>query len=70
MPDSPAITRYIRDFASRRNPDVDNMSRLYVIESTPSSTGVKADHRLPVRASEIGNLAASIAHGSPGLNQV
>ncbi len=51
----PGNTRYIRDFASSRNPDVE-MSRLYVIESTPSSTGVKADHRLPARASEIEGL--------------
>ncbi len=42
----PGNTRYIRDFAARRNPD-GNMNRLYVIESTPSSTGAKADHRLP-----------------------
>jgi molybdopterin-containing oxidoreductase family iron-sulfur binding subunit len=27
------------------------MSRLYVFESTPTSTGAKADHRLPMRAS-------------------
>ena len=40
----PGSTRYIRDFAARRNPD-GNMNRLYVIESTPSSTGMKADHR-------------------------
>ncbi|MGB9197397.1 MAG: TAT-variant-translocated molybdopterin oxidoreductase [Terriglobales bacterium] len=62
----PGNTRYIRDFASRRNPDAE-MSRLYVIESTPSSTGLKADHRLPVKASEIGNLAASIHMGLQGL---
>ena len=41
----PGNTSYIRDFASRRNPDSGNMNRLYVIESTPSSTGAKADHR-------------------------
>src|SRR6202007_1264004 len=41
----PGNTKYIRDFASHRNPD-SNMNRLYVIESTPSSTGAKADHRL------------------------
>ena len=49
----PGNTRYIRDFAKRRNPDGGNMNRLYVIESTPSSTGAKADHRWPVRASGI-----------------
>ena len=52
----PGNTRYIRDFASRRNPDAP-MSRLYVIESTPSSTGLKADHRLPMRASLIETFA-------------
>src|SRR6201993_1631019 len=36
----PGNVRYIRDFAGRRNPDA-NMNRLYVIESTPSSTGGK-----------------------------
>ena len=51
----PGNTRYIRDFANRRNPD-DNMNRLYVIESTPSSTGAKADHRLPARVSDPGRV--------------
>jgi MoCo/4Fe-4S cofactor protein with predicted Tat translocation signal len=47
----PGNTKYIRDFASRRDPD-GKMNRLYVIESTPTSTGAKADHRLPMRASD------------------
>ncbi len=42
----PGSTRYIRDFAKRRDPDVGNMNRLYVVESTMSATGAKADHRL------------------------
>jgi molybdopterin-containing oxidoreductase family iron-sulfur binding subunit len=33
------------------------MSRLYVVESGASSTGAKADHRLPMRAAEIGSFA-------------
>ncbi len=45
----PGNTRYIRDFANRRNPDSGNMNRLYVIESTPTTTGAKADHRWPSR---------------------
>ena len=48
----PGNVKYIRDFASRRNPD-GNMNRLYMIESTPSATGAKADHRVGVKASEI-----------------
>ncbi len=56
----PGSTRYTRDFAARRNPDA-NMNRLYVIESTPSSTGMKADHRIPMRAAEIEGVARSLA---------
>jgi molybdopterin-containing oxidoreductase family iron-sulfur binding subunit len=55
----PGNVRYIRDFAKRRNPD-GKMNRLYVIESTPSSTGAKADHRFPVRAMEVGILAGDL----------
>ncbi len=55
----PGNTRYIRDFASRRNPD-GNMSRFYAIESTPTSTGAKADHRLPVRAGDVEKFARGL----------
>src|SRR5450432_2411324 len=48
----PGNTKYIRDFAKRRNPDDGKMNRLYVIESTPSSTGAKADHRVPIQAAD------------------
>ncbi|MFZ0802340.1 MAG: TAT-variant-translocated molybdopterin oxidoreductase [Terriglobales bacterium] len=53
----PGNVRYIRDFAKRRDPDSGKMSRLYVIESGASSTGAKADHRLPMRAGEVGGFA-------------
>jgi molybdopterin-containing oxidoreductase family iron-sulfur binding subunit len=56
----PGNTRYIRDFASRRNPD-GNMSRFYAIESTPTSTGAKADHRLPVSAWQVSQFAEALA---------
>ena len=52
----PGNVRYIRDYAKRRNPDAGAMNRLYVIESTPTATGAKAEHRWPVRASELGVL--------------
>jgi len=55
----PGNVRYIRDFAKRRNPD-GNMNRLYVIESTPTTTGAKADHRLPLRASQIENIVRGL----------
>jgi molybdopterin-containing oxidoreductase family iron-sulfur binding subunit len=60
----PGNIRYIRDFASRRNPDSGNMNRLYVIESTPTSTGAKADHRLPTPASKVETLAEAFVHGT------
>jgi MoCo/4Fe-4S cofactor protein with predicted Tat translocation signal len=56
----PGNVRYIRDFAKRRNPDTE-MCRLYVVESNPSATGAKADHRVPMRAGEIENYARELA---------
>jgi molybdopterin-containing oxidoreductase family iron-sulfur binding subunit len=56
----PGNVRYIRDFAKRRDPD-GKMNRLYVIESTPSSTGAKADHRLPFRSSDLEWFARNLA---------
>jgi MoCo/4Fe-4S cofactor protein with predicted Tat translocation signal len=56
----PGNVRYIRDFAKKRNPDAE-ISRLYVVESTPSSTGAKADHRLPLRAVEVEHFARALA---------
>ncbi|MGA7925044.1 MAG: TAT-variant-translocated molybdopterin oxidoreductase [Candidatus Sulfotelmatobacter sp.] len=56
----PGNVRYIRDFAKRRNPD-GNMNRLYVIESTPTTTGAKADHRLPTPAWAVEGLSNSLA---------
>jgi MoCo/4Fe-4S cofactor protein with predicted Tat translocation signal len=57
----PGNVRYIRDFAKRRDPDSGKMSRLYVVESTTSATGAKADHRLPMRATEIHSIARDLA---------
>src|SRR5271169_405150 len=62
----PGSARYTRDFAARRNPDA-NMNRLYVVESTPSSTGMKADHRVPMRAGEIENFTRALA-STVGVN--
>ncbi len=58
----PGNVRYIRDFAKRRNPD-GKMNRLYVIESTPTTTGAKADHRIPIRAGAI----ETVAHELPAI---
>ena len=58
----PGMTRYARDFANRRDPDSGNMSRFYTIESTPTSTGAKADHRLTVRAAQVESIAQDLAN--------
>ena len=39
------------------------MNRLYAIESTPTTTGMKAEHRLGLRASEIPAFAAAAGQG-------
>jgi len=57
----PGSTRYIRDFSARRDPDAKNMNRLYVVESTTTSTGGRADHRLPLRAADIEGFARAVA---------
>ena len=37
------------------------MNRLYVVESTPTNTGIKADHRLSVRAVDVEAVARAVA---------
>jgi molybdopterin-containing oxidoreductase family iron-sulfur binding subunit len=59
-PSFPGSVRYTHDYAARRNPDA-AMNRLYVVESVPSPTGVKAEHRLSLRASEVEGFARSLA---------
>jgi MoCo/4Fe-4S cofactor protein with predicted Tat translocation signal len=59
----PAGVRLTREFAQRRRPEggAAKMTRLYVVEGTPSQTGAAADHRLPVRSSEIEGFARAVA---------
>jgi molybdopterin-containing oxidoreductase family iron-sulfur binding subunit len=51
----PGTLRYARDYAAKRraNGDKHEMNRLYVVESTPTTTGANADHRFSVRPSEM-----------------
>ena len=42
------------------------MNRLYAIESTPTLTGAKADHRLSVAASEVEGIARELAAAITG----
>ncbi len=61
----PGHLRYVRDFMSRRKVQTEQqrqqMNRLYVIESMPSLTGTKADHRWPLRSSQIESFARAVA---------
>ena len=61
----PATVRYQRDFAARRRvtDDRKEMNRLYVVESTPTLTGTKADHRLVLASGEIEGFARELAAG-------
>ena len=59
----PGAVRYARDFADKRRvsgPE-STMNRLYVVESTPTVTGAMADHRLPLRASDVEAFARALA---------
>jgi molybdopterin-containing oxidoreductase family iron-sulfur binding subunit len=59
----PNSVRYARDFVERRRarfPQTE-MSRLYVVESSPTVTGSNADNRLPIRAAEIEDFARALA---------
>ena len=50
--DHPDALRHARGFAAGRDPDANRtgMNRLYAVESTFSTTGASADHRLPLRS--------------------
>jgi MoCo/4Fe-4S cofactor protein with predicted Tat translocation signal len=52
----------IRAFTTRRRvPASATMNRLYAVESTPTITGASADHRLPLKPSEIEGFARAVA---------
>ncbi len=75
LANGPGGVRYARDFASKRTlrDGAMEQSRFYAVESSPSSTGVKADHRLSVKPSEIPafvrNLAAALSGGGTGSSK-
>jgi MoCo/4Fe-4S cofactor protein with predicted Tat translocation signal len=61
----PQSLRNGRLFASRRRVEGEGgpsrMSRFYAVESTPTNTGGSADHRWPLRPSEIEGFARAVA---------
>ncbi len=63
----PGSLRHAREFAGRRLPDdAAHMNRLYAIESMPTSTGARADHRLPLRPSQVEAAARHLASSLAG----
>jgi molybdopterin-containing oxidoreductase family iron-sulfur binding subunit len=59
----PGFHKLAADYSRRRKldaPDAD-MNRLYAVESAPTTTGMKAEHRLGLRASDIAGFAATLA---------
>ena len=56
----PGFHKLVRQYAERRK-DPTKLNRLYAIESNPTTTGLKAEHRLGLRASEIPAFAAELA---------
>jgi MoCo/4Fe-4S cofactor protein with predicted Tat translocation signal len=56
----PGFHKLVRQYAERRK-SPEELNRLYAIESTPTTTGLKAEHRLGLRASEIPAFAAELA---------
>ena len=69
----PGSVRYQKEFAAHRRvtDERNEMSRLYAIESTPTLTGAKADHRLTMKAAEIEafgrQLAGAVGAPAPGV---
>src|SRR5205807_1702807 len=64
----PASIRYAHDFAAGRRVRGAQtaMNRLYTVESTASSTGGKADHKLPLRYSEVEAFARQLRDALSG----
>ncbi len=57
----PGFHRLVRDYAGRRKQPENGMNRLYAVESSTTTTGMKAEHRLGLRASEVPAFAAALA---------
>jgi molybdopterin-containing oxidoreductase family iron-sulfur binding subunit len=55
--------RHARDYANRRRVQGTTVptSRFYALETTPTNTGAKADHRLPIKPSQMENFARWLA---------
>ncbi|WP_081823582.1 TAT-variant-translocated molybdopterin oxidoreductase [Pseudacidobacterium ailaaui] len=58
----PGFHKLAKDYANKRRLDgTTQMNRLYVVESWTTTTGLKAEHRLALRASDVPAFAAALA---------
>ena len=62
----PGFHRLAKDYANRRRLDKTSsgdysMNRVYAVETMTTTTGMKAEHRLALRASDIAGFAAALA---------
>ncbi len=69
LANGPGGVRYAKDFAAKRvvRDGKNTQSRFYVVETTPTSTGAKADHRLPVKPSQVAMFVHNLASVLGGL---
>jgi len=72
LTEGPGAVAYARDFADNRRvvEDDHHMNRLYAVESSPTNTGVLADHRLSLAPARLERFAVALASalGVDGVN--
>lgn len=68
LANGPGGVRYARDFVSKRVLRDGNttQSRFYAVETTPTSTGCKADHRQAIKPSDVNGFVRSLAAALSG----
>ncbi len=59
----PTGVRYARDFTGKRKVRGDRtaMNRFYAVETTPTNSGAKADHRIAIKPSQMADFARALA---------
>jgi len=57
----PGFHKLVADYAARRKQPENGMNRLYAVESSTTTTGMKAEHRLGLRASEVPAFASALS---------
>ena len=61
LSEGPSAVRLTKETAAKRKPNSEWMSRIYSVESNFTVTGGFADHRLPMRSSDIGSFVTALS---------